>query len=204
MPFIPAPDCARVEFRMTLDSQLIENVCHFRFIAGAPDQADLDALAAFCVGWWQTLYADIISASVVLREVVVTGLDSDLGPQSTAGGGSAPGEIADEAMPNNVALCVTKRTASIGRSARGRWFIAGLTNGQVTGNLISSGDATSIEARLNQLFVTDAPPGWEGVVLSYQHAGAVLTTAVAYPITICVVRDLVVDSQRRRLPGRGA
>jgi len=204
MPFIPAVNCARVEFRMTLDGQRIENVPHFRFLSGAPSAADLAALATFCQTWWADTYADVLCDDVVLSEVVATGLNSELGPQGTQGGLGATGAITAEPVPNNVALCLTKRTANIGRSARGRWYVPGIDESIVIRSVMTQSNADSFAARVHDLLVDNPPSGWEGVIVSYQHNNAALTTAAIYPITSVIARDGIVDSQRRRLPGRGS
>lgn len=204
MPFIPAVNCARVEFRMTLDTQQVENVAHFRFLAGAPTQLDLSTLVAFCLAWWVNSYSNVIVDDVVLTEVVATALNADTGPQATVSGGGATGDIVAESMPGNVAFCLTKRTASIGRSARGRWYAVGLAESTVNVNNLSVVDASAFAVRVHNLFVAAPPTGWEGVVVSYQHNGLPLVTATIYPIISVIARDTIVDSQRRRLPGRGS
>jgi len=44
---------------------------------------------------------------------------------------------------------------------------------------------------------------WQLVVVSYYNSGAWRTTAVATPIINFGFADLAIDSQRRRLVGRG-
>jgi hypothetical protein len=76
----------------------------------------------------------------------------------------------------------------------------------VTGNTLNAGYASDFVIAYNDLLPGGVfePDGWRWVVLSRYTAGAPRAAGVAFAVTRALFTDLTVDSQRRRLPGRGA
>jgi hypothetical protein len=74
----------------------------------------------------------------------------------------------------------------------------------VVGSTVTTSHANDIVAAYNQLL---SPSPYVGTavwsVVSTQHNKAPRTNAVVLPITNALCVDTTVDSQRRRLPGRG-
>lgn len=210
MPFVPVPNCALVEARMLLDSQQCENTTYWT--RGAPwDVSTLTALNNAMLAWWSDFYAPLVGAPVGLTEIACTSLESATAPQVTLPPAvAANGEIAEETLPNNVSITVSFRTALRGRAHRGRNYIVGLTQPQVNGNTLAAGVSTSIvDAYLALLDVAaDLSAHW--VVASRfsgidptTHKPIPRVTGITTPINAVVIVDQTVDSQRRRLPGRG-
>jgi hypothetical protein len=103
-------------------------------------------------------------------------------------------------LPGNVSIAVSLRTGLTGRSARGRWFWQGLTEGQVVGNTLDSGLGLSIVAAFNNLItIINAFPSTL-VIASYVSNGAPRPGGPVYFIVnTALLVDLTVDSQRGRL-----
>ena len=202
MAFQPTDDVVSAEFRYTWQGQQCENVEHF-FKADftAADMADL---AEALYGAWYTNLADITSSTVLLREVFVTDLRTEDG--ATAGYASNPpvgGNNVNESVSNNTTLCLSLRTGGRGRSRRGRLYIVGLTENVVSDNRVSVAARNAWNAGWAALLDPDNTAGFQWCVLSRRNEGVLRPVAVGATITQVLFVDDVVDSQRRRLPGRG-
>ena len=210
MPFVPALNTVLVEIRMLWDGQRVENTLYFSS-GSPPEPGAMATLGNNIIAWWQENIAPLTSTGVILREVVVTDLTSDIGPQVTqVPSGVLAGLVSDESLPNSTTLAVSFRTANRGRSFRGRNYFVGLTDGQVNGNNVLSTLADDLVTAYDLLNATPFQPTWVWSVVS-RYSGVDPVTgdplpredAVVTPILTVLVTDLVVDTQRRRLPGRG-
>jgi hypothetical protein len=209
MPFVPVPNAALAEIRMTVDSQQVENTLWF---AGTtePDAPSLVTLANNVAGWWIDNYAPLVGAEVILREVYVSSQHSADGPTSTfVPPVTTTGAISEEVMPNNVALTVSFRTAFRGRSRRGRNYVVGLVQSQVVVNTITAAVAASWIDAYEAVGTAVSGTGFTWVVASrfsgVDADGRPIPRAegIVTPVSAVVIVDRIVDSQRRRLPGRG-
>lgn len=206
MPFIPAERVAEVEIRFSLDGQHCENTLYFERSATI-DSDGLQALATAIETWWAAEIAPSLSANVHLVAVVATDLTSDSGPQyeltpssPVSGGNSSP------QLPNNVAWCIKFLTGFRGRSFRGRNYISGLTTGhRDTNNTITVDVANTFKTSYESLLMGGGllPEDWLWVVLSRYHANAPRVAGVWETVISVSYTDLILDSQRKRLPGRG-
>jgi len=210
MPFVPVPNAVLAELRMTQDSQEIENTLWFRFETD-PTSVLLEQLAADLLQWWIDSYADICSDEVELREVVCTDQSSATGPQASLPAPiGANGNLTGNTLPNSNSLTVSFRTNNRGRSFRGRNYIAGLTVGVVVENNAVPGYMASVVAAYETLLPSGGALTSGTWVVASRFSGVdgdgkpvPRVTGVTTPITSVVIVDSIVDSQRRRLPGRG-
>jgi len=203
MAFQPAPGIVEAEFRMVWDSQRVENVLHFAS-GQSDDPAAIETLAQDLRVSWQTNMLPLQSNLVTLNSVYVRSLDSAIAPAYESFPANAQsGDVTNPSLPNNVSWTVKFTTGLTGRSGRGRNYVIGLCEAQVTANLLSQAQADAWVDAYNALFATAAADGWQPVVLSRVQAGVRLANAVGYAITGLGYSDRVVDSQRRRLPTRG-
>lgn len=193
-----------VELRYTYLEEQCENTLYFRPVAGSPDD-NLIALGNAVLLWWNASIRPYLSNQLTLREIYLTRLDSATAeaylfvpPTPLPVGGDTAA-----AMPGNVSLAVSFRTANRGRSYRGRNFIVGLVEPAVTGNAVSSDFASGMQTGYGALLTGAIADDWDWVVVSRFTAGAPRATGIATPITSVSVVDPYVDSQRRRLRGRG-
>lgn len=185
--------------RMSAQGNVFENTFSLQTTTGLhPSGAQLAALAA---DWWTVNGPSIqsyMSSNVTFLSVTIRDLNDSSGAEGTF---TIPvntfGSVGSDAVPYNAAAVISWRSAFVGRRGRGRWYATGIAEAQVSGNTLS--------ATLQTLLLA------AGVVInSYTGTGDIPATPVIasrvahllYDITAVVV-DSFVDSQRRRLTGRG-
>jgi hypothetical protein len=210
MPFVPVANTVLAELRMTADNQFVENTLYFEYLT-LPTLTEMQTLGQALIDWWDANIAPLVWIGVELREVVVTALNSGTGLQATVVPAVTQlGELNVSALPMNVSLTISFRTGLRGRSFRGRNYIVGLVEGQTTSanEVVSATSAAFVDAyNLLLDFGQDIGASW--VVVSrfsgVDSNGDPIPRAagVTTPITSVLVVDNIVDSQRRRLPGRG-
>jgi hypothetical protein len=210
MPFVPVANTALVEFRMTANGQKVENTIWAEF-PSPPAAADLTSLINACESWWVAEYATNVSSGVQLREISATSMDSATAPQvSLAPVSPTFGASTANIVPGNVTLTVSFRTALRGRSFRGRNYIVGLTEDQIAGNQAVAGITSLWAGHYTALIAAIAGAGFEWVVVSrfsgvdpVTHDPIPRAAGITTPVISVVVVDDNLDSQRRRLTGRG-
>lgn len=204
MPFVPAPNIVELQFRQTFALQQTMNRIHVNVLT-PPTEAICQAIATAGAVWWTNNVDSIVTSQLALREVYTKSLHEENGPQASFSSGlPASGTVADDPLPNSVSIAASLRTGLTGRSARGRWFWQGLTESQVTGNVVVAGSLASIDAALTNLRSSIVALGYLWVVVSYITNNAPRVGGPVYFVVNDILfTDSVVDSQRNRLPGRG-
>lgn len=203
MPYIPAPNVLRAELLFSWDGQSCETVLDF-LPATPPLLTDMNELGAHLVTWWSTTLRSNLPVNISLQRIQITDQTFENAP-SIAYSTGLPllGTNVGPSLPNNVAMVVTKRTLFRGRSYRGRIYHPGLLEGIVVNNTIDSGFATSVKNAYAALIsFTTLSDAWEMCVVSRYANNNPREVAVVTPVWSMDV-NLTVDSQRRRLPGRG-
>jgi len=205
MAFQPVPTAAKVSIEGRLADEPAIITLGFSQ-AGAWGASEINQLAVDVADAFVTNALPFMASNYVYEQTVATGLRTD--PDVTATSDTAsgtPGGSLVVAPPNNVTLAISFRTGLTGRSARGRNFWPGLVASTVTDNEVSAVAANQIAGWYEASFL---PPGgisdWTWVVISRFSGGAPRVSGIVTPITQVVIVDTVVDSQRMRLPGRGA
>jgi len=204
MPFIPVANCQQCELIYLWAGQTVETVLHYRTPSPAT-AGDQVVFAASMVNWYATKLQPLHHSSISLVDVKITDLSSASAPVTDfttglplAGAGGADG------LPNSVALVITKRTALRGRSYRGRIYHGGIGEGNCAGNQIVGAHVTALLTAYNFLkAITVGAATYTLCVLSRAHNNVPLTAGVLTDV-VSLSSDGFVDSQRRRLPGRGA
>lgn len=210
MPFVPVANTALVEVRMRVVGQKVENTL---WIEGpsALDASALSTIATTIKGWWVSDYGPQVSDLVTLSEVVATDQTTDTSGQvSVSGDGEIGGQIGGT-VPTNSTFAVSFRTASRGRAFRGRNYIVGVPLEQLAEtNVVQSSWAADIAAAYTDLITLVDDAGFTWVVVSRfngvdpdTHDPIPRVAGVTTPVLNVVTTDLTLDSQRRRLPGRG-
>ena len=205
MPFQPAPGIIEVALRFTSQGQRAVNVFHVGPNFGE-QTVDIPTVSVIFSQWYQQYLRPIQHETTVLNEFVLTDLSVEAGQQLTLPmGENNTGNLIGIAAPNNVTIAVSLRTGLRGRSYRGRVYHVGLAQSQIQGNFLTPAAAASIREAYDTL-VTQMSDGEGGdlVVLSRQLNNATRATAIGTPILSATLTDTTIDSQRRRLPGRGA
>lgn len=210
MPFVPIENTAAVEIRMSYFNQRCENTL-FVENGSAWDGSSLTGLGSNIRDWWEGNYAALVSQQVFLREIVCTDQTTETSAQVTVNGGDLNGVDNGDPLSNNVTWAIAFHTASRGRSFRGRNYIVGLTGNALSdANTVLGAWASNVITAYSGLITGALGAGQTWVVASRfsgidPDTGRPIPRAagVVTPITTVAYSDLIVDSQRRRLPGRG-
>lgn len=212
MAFIPAVDTARVSMHFTQAGQQLENVFYVQSVASW-DETSLNALGLIIEAWWTTSMASFISDTVTLVEIVLRDMTTDTGVEVVYTGGlPTPGTNSNAALPNNVTAAIKLLTALGGRSFRGRQYIIGLTQDSVSSDMnhLTPTAVTDLTIDYNALMTDIDATYTPGLVVASfyhgvdtDHKPIPRATAVLTAVTSLAFADDVLDSQRRRLPGRG-
>lgn len=200
MAFQPCPDIVEIVFDWTMSGAATANVLHF-YRSGGYNQVSLDALVAAL----DSIVPENLTAAFTLTQAYVGVRGKGLGVEndivSSSGAQAFTGTEINVALPNNVALCLTLRSALTGRSARGRWFTQPPHDGQMaSANMVLQSYATLWIDFIRAMINYGALHGWTPIVLSRQTNGAKRAAGVGFPITSVVARNLRTDSQRGRMP----
>ena len=202
-PFIPAINVVRVELRLTQDLQHIENVFNFHSNL-KPDPTVVQGIADFVESWWSDTLKAYQSSQIAMNEVRATDQTEQNSFfavanqfQGVTGGYEQP------VLPANVSLAVHWGTGRLGRSYQGRTFHVGMPKDQTNNSTVSPIWAANLQTAYSTLLQGSQLNGYPLSVVSYSANGAWRTSALVTPITSVSI-ETTTDSQRRRLPGRGA
>lgn len=203
MPFVPAENTVSVAMIFTQANQRIQNVYNVLYDS-APDLATMNTLAEDFISWWTTYLQPVVTSNASLVAVDLTLLTTDEGLAITYGTGlpQAGGNTTGQTAPNNVTVAVKWSTILRGRSNRGRTFHIGLQSLQYDQSTLTVAAHGVLVAAYMALLTTINVTGRNLCVVSKYTGGAARPAAVRTPITTVSI-DLALDSQRRRLPGRG-
>lgn len=155
---------------------------------------------------WSTYALPQLPTTYEAFEAVGKGLrtSTDVEYSSPFPSGSS-GLLGAAALPNNVSLAVARKTGNVGRSNRGRVFWPAFTEADVAANEVTSARTLGIVNALNDIQVESEATGvFLMGIISRRTGGALRPTGVVLPVRSWTVVDRTVDSQRRRLPRRGA
>jgi hypothetical protein len=180
------------------------------WIQGAVDIAagDLPAINAATIDWWTNNIAPIVRPEVELVEVGATIWSAENAPSEISAAAVAGSSNASvPTLPLNVALCISLRSSFRGRSFRGRWYQGGYAAGHLDNtdkNAVTTAVANSSAAAIGALAsaYSAISPSIKHVIVSFFTGGNPRTTAVVSEVIDYVV-NVYLDSQRRRLHGRG-
>lgn len=205
MEFIPAPGVAQVEIRQRLFGQEVENVMYFKFDGATIPTPRLQTLALAVGNQWSVGILLLQSFEVSLREIYVTDLTTVTSPTYSyvfappgVGGSVANSE------PGGTTLSCSFKTAVRGRSGRGRNYFIGVPRTQVVGNQVLSGFADAVTTAYNGFVGADnVDTDFTWCVLSRYSAGSPRPSGITFPVQSASVSNTAIDSQRRRLDGRG-
>lgn len=204
MPFVPAPGICQAELIYNWNGQIVETVLHFEPTA-ALTPALMTELGEYLRVWWTGTIDTYFSNSLSLLSIKLTDLTTNIAPVvNYTTGLPAAGGNASPTLPNNVACVFTKRTELRGRSYRGRIYHPGLCEAQVVANTV---DPPTLAALITQysILLNFATLGtiWDMVVVSRYQNNLPREVADSNQV-VSISSDGSIDSQRRRLPGRGA
>jgi hypothetical protein len=207
MAFQPVAATALVELIYLCAGQRCENTLYFRHSATDWVTSELTALGTSISSWWANEMAALVSTEVSLVQIDITALATQFSPKVVQPLSPViTGELGSSVLPNNATFCTTFTTALRGRAFRGRNYFVGLAESVVSGSTVGSTHAQDIRNAYNTLLggssYLDEDTHW--VVVSRVVNNVVqMPTALTNFVVSTTHADLTVDSQRRRLPGRG-
>lgn len=189
-----------------VDNVIMKNVINVRSTETQWDEAMLQLLTDAMATWWATDLRAAASNEVRLESVYAKDLfEADAAYAETVPDPALDGNIASQAAPGNVSWCVKLVTGLTGRSRRGRSYFVGLAESSLVGNHVSEATIDLIvDAWVDLKDVILPGIAAELVVVSRISGGELRPTGLVTPVTTISYTDSVVDSQRRRLPGRGS
>lgn len=197
------PTVAEIKMVGTMDGQTVTNRLYFDSPAEWTEEHLLE-LAAVVASWFGVDLAPLVSLNYVLNQLVATSMAAINSPQVIVTDGlPLPGTDTHGAAPNNCALSVSLKTGSRGKSGRGRFYLGGIPANQITASRVAGTYRTAVAAKFNELRLAVLAANARMVVYSTVTGGAPRPTGIAFPVQACEIVDDVLDSQRRRLPGRG-
>lgn len=203
MAFIPVPGVVLAELVFNQLGSITENTLYFHSAEGWDVDGMVD-LAEQLKNWWTTRLRPGVPNSISLTAVKVTDLSSQNAPGIIdVNGLPLAGQSVSEALPNNVTAAISFVTALRGRSYRGRNYVIGMVDAMISGNTINPANVTLFQNAYAALATDIISNAAVHVVVSRYNNNAPRVTGVATPVTGYTMEN-VVDSQRRRLPKRGA
>lgn len=203
MAFIPFIGGVKVEMKFLKNGQLVVNVYHFH-TDDPITTVNLTALATVLKNSWAANIRGATGTSMQLEEIIATDMSSPTGHQVTyVTGLPLIGTASGDDLPSNVAVVISNKSTLIGRSQRGRTYMTGMVASAITGNTVGSGLQALYVAYHMDILIDTEPEGFEFGVASYQQDNAPRLFAAFTGFSSFQVENIT-DSQRRRLPGRGA
>lgn len=190
--------------RYVWDGQRVQNNLYF-YSPAFWNVSKATALSEYIVQAWSTYARPSVASTCSLASIYCTDLTTENSfTYEHVTGLPLAGTQGTASMPNNCTIAVSYVTALRGRSFRGRSYLVGLTEGNVTGNTVAS---AFVDAWVD--FLEDLDNGVlidltaYQVVVSRIEQGNPRPSGIASQVLTRVARDYVVDTQRGRLPGRG-
>lgn len=204
MAYQRVPETVAIVYVMDLNS----HEYGYRFYAkksGGYDQAALTALATTMDAAGGGQFAGIQSAGDAYLRTEIIGLDAENDLSASNNNNAVIGSIGYYPLPMNVAFCITQRSGYSGRSARGRFYFAGIPR-SFRQDIVNQTDllysvyADAILAVVDGIRSAIQGLGiWDPVLVSRYHDGAKRDEAVLFPWLTSEYRTLKLASQRRRL-----
>jgi len=206
MAFIPVPKTAVCHVVGELFGQIIENTLYFAF-PDDPLTSEIGQLAASVGQWAVGELCGQLSADYKYLRTEAQSLASESAPAITdvTGTGTVGSNLEGQSAPGGSCLAVSFRSAYGGRSYRGRNYVSGLPSERIVGNQVDAGYATALVTVYENLmsYIEDDLPNAVHVIVSRYTAGAPRVEGITTPVLTYLTTNRDIDSQRRRLTGRG-
>jgi hypothetical protein len=204
MEFVPFPNIVQAELITTYMGSMANTVLHYA--AATPWSTDEAAeLGAQMVAKWNTALKPLMSSQVILVNIKFTDLSDQFSwAINYATGLPIQGTKSGTALPSNVAIVLTKRTLLRGRAHRGRIYHYGLVSTDVSNNSMITTSLTAILAAWNQFKFFTLTTGDVNMVVASRFLDKVQRPQGVGTLVDSLTSDGLLDSQRRRLSGRGA
>lgn len=200
--FIPANECIKVEPRFVMFSQQCENVFYVQSSAGTGLTQQV-AVAEIVKNTFVSELLPHLGEDVSLVSVKTTDWTTHDGPTNVYTDGlPVSGGSGGYCLPGGSTLSVKFGTSNRGRGASGRQYIVGVPGAVQEGNQVSAVFANHMIAAYTSLMEALSLVDYVLSVCSFYVDHGPRTMARVAPVT-SVTANLDIDSQRRRLTGRG-
>lgn len=208
--FVPVPNTAEFKLFYRYQAQQLMNT--FYFTQDTPwTEAELATAANAAFDRWDTIVMPDLNEQLHLVECQVISLETATAPASTYIDTSDGHNASGIPLPGNCAFCIKFLTANRGRSFRGRIYLPGLVQaGSDTPGQLTTGVADALKEAVEAAMAGIAldTGAVHTVVSRYSGVDAngkpiPRATGVATPVTAVAYTDVYIDSQRKRLQGRG-
>lgn len=203
MAFIPTVNCLRSAVEGLYSGQQWVNTLWFG-LADSPSVVDIAAVNTALADWWDVSMQPITNAACSLTKITTTDQSSSTAPSGVltltpALAGTASGS----SIATNVACVIGFKTIGRGRSARGRNYVTGQDVNALSGaTAFTSTYTNALAAAYVAMHDALATLGYQHVVVSFQLDLVPRSAGFKQLVTGYSV-DPLIDSQRRRLAGRG-
>lgn len=202
MAYIPVPNTVRLCLQGVWAGQLVELCLGWRKDT-AVTVSDLEDLTDGMETWRVAEFIPHVNHLYQMTQWVATALATATSPSViTPITADDVGLDAGPSVSNNSTMTTTFLTDLRGRSYRGRVYTPGLNQSDQLTSTDMSGTLAAALTAAYALMNTYVPVAFSHAVISLQTAGAPRATGVATPVT-GYRSNTQIDSQRRRLAGRG-
>lgn len=203
MPFIPTIGAALVAVNYDWHGQKCNNTLWFIGDGSALDVTALTSLAGMVQDYWVDAIMPQLSSEISYRGCIAYAQDSESAPAVASTGVNVPGGVVIPSVPNSVTWAIKFTTAGRGKSSRGRNYIPGIPATAVEDNTVDGAFATNMVTAYSGLIDEAAANSFTWVIVSHFSLGLPRVAGVYLTVSGVGFSDLIIDSQRRRLPGRG-
>lgn len=204
------PQLAEISILWTLpDGKVAHNVLHGRYagtFAGSVAQAEAIRAALTSGALWTAIASHMI-VNASLSAVTIRDIGQPNQPVITSTGAAVPGTGTGTLLPDEVAICVTKRTALTGRANRGRLYLTGFDSLAVGGgNVITAPTVTAVTNWADAIRGIFSGQSYTMVIAQPARAAYTGSTGTLHParaagsvpVTALLCRDNHWDSMRKR------
>lgn len=207
LPFQPVPNTVEIAVQGTLMGQQVENKFYAQ-AAEAITSSMVNELAGIAADWVTAHFLANVPAAYNHTRVVARDLTSESSFETVDSSAAGPGTNSGTYMAGNVTAAVHRATIFSGKKQKSRiYHIAPMTGFMADNNDLSTAGANALIVLYDQLR-TAILAGTEGTyTYGYPQRiidGVRLATANFIEVVGHTFTDKYLDSQRRRLPGRGS
>lgn len=203
MVYVPVPNTVKVALKGRIYDQLTINTLYFTSSSDIDADA-MEVLVGDLFDWWSATMAPQTSNQFTLAGADCTDLSNDSAPSlELSPTTTTTGTYAGPSLPANATWSVKFTTQFRGRSFRGRNYVPAIPRDLAVENNVLVSWADAVTAAYNTMPGSISDPRWTWVVVSRYSNKQPRATGVVTPVREAVYADLRIDSQRRRLTGRG-
>jgi len=173
------------------------NVLHFT--KNSYTTSDMVALANAVDQAVETYHLPNITTNILYVNTTVYDIRTADGPLVVNSDGSGAGAATGGNAPLNCAVVMTLRTNTRGRTGRGRVFITGFSDNELTGFTWSAAAGNAATNYITYIREAASALGWTHVIRSTQVDHVPQNPALTREVVAFDIRSLVIGTQRRRI-----